>query len=102
VLQESEVLVYAVGMFAGDAANPGLMRAIAEETGGRMFVANSGLPNIAATISLDLRNRYVLGYVPTNPARDGLYHKVDLELIPPKGLPKLRTYWRRGYFAPPE
>ena len=102
VLQESEVLVYSVGMFGGDGINPGLMRAIAEETGGRMFVANSGLPNIAATISLDLRNRYVLGYVPTNPARDGLYHKVELELIPPKGLPKLRAYWRRGYFAPPE
>jgi VWFA-related protein len=103
VLQESEVLVYSVGMFgSGGDDNPGLMRAIAEETGGRMFVANSGLPNIASTISLDLRNRYVLGYVPTNAARDGLYHKVDVELIPPKGLPKLRTYWRRGYFAPPE
>jgi VWFA-related protein len=102
VLQESEVLVYSVGMFGGGDENPGLMRAIAEETGGRMFVANNGLPNIASTISLDLRNRYVLGYVPTNPARDGLYHKVELELLPPKGLPKLRAYWRRGYFAPPE
>jgi len=102
VLQESEVLVYSVAMLGGDDSNPGLMRSIAEETGGRMFVANNGLPNIAATISLDLRNRYVLGYVPTNAARDGLYHKVDLELLPPKGLPKLRAYWRRGYFAPPE
>lgn len=102
VLQESEVLVYAVGMFGGEAANPGLMRAIAEETGGRMFVANSGLPNIAAAISLDLRNRYVLGYVPTDRARNGLYHKVDVELLPPKGLPKLRAHWRRGYFAPSE
>ena len=102
VLQESEVLVYSVGMFGGDVANPGLMRVIAEQTGGRLFVANSGLPNIASTISLDLRNRYVLGYVPTNPARDGLYHKVDLELNPPKGLPKLKAYWRRGYYAPPE
>lgn len=102
VLQESDVLVYSVGMFGGDAANPGLMRAIAEETGGRMFIANSGLPNIAAAISLDLRNRYVLGYVPTNRARDGLYHKVDVELLPPKGLPKLKAYWRRGYYAPAE
>jgi hypothetical protein len=80
VLQESEVLVYSVGM----------------------FVANSGLPNIAATISLDLRNRYVLGYLPTDPARNGLYHKVELELLPPKGLPKLKAYWRRGYYAPSE
>ncbi|MEO8097453.1 MAG: VWA domain-containing protein [Acidobacteriota bacterium] len=104
VLQESEVLIYSVGMFGGDPSmtNPGLMRGISEETGGRMFVANTGLPDIAAKISVDLRNRYLLGYVPTNSARDGLYHKVELELIPPKGLPKLKPYWRRGYYAPTE
>jgi VWFA-related protein len=90
-------------MFAGrdpSTTNPGLMRAIAEETGGRMFVANSGLPDIAAKISVDLRNRYVLGYVPTNASRDGLFHKVDVEVVPPRGLPKLKWHWRRGYYAP--
>jgi VWFA-related protein len=102
VLQESEVLIYSVGMFAGDPmfTNPGLMRGISEETGGRMFVANSGLPDIAAKISVDLRNRYLIGYAPTNPARDGLYHKVEVEMSPPRGLGKLKWYWRRGYYAP--
>jgi VWFA-related protein len=103
ILQESSVLVYSVGMFAGrdpSTTNPGLMRAIAEETGGRMFVANSGLPDIAAKISVDLRNRYVLGYVPTNASRDGLFHKVDVEVVPPRGLPRLKWHWRRGYYAP--
>jgi Ca-activated chloride channel family protein len=104
VLQESEVLIYSVGMFGNDptATNPGLMRGIAEETGGRLFVANSGLPDIAAKISVDLRNRYVLGYRPSNPARDGLYHKVEIEMTPPRGLGKLKWYWRRGYYAPVE
>lgn len=101
VLQESEVLIYSVGLF-GDAANPPLMRGIAEETGGRLFVANSGLPEIAAKISVDLRNRYLIGYSPTNPARDGLYHKVEVEMAPPRGLGKLKWYWRRGYYAPTE
>jgi VWFA-related protein len=78
------------------------MRGIAEETGGRMFVANSGLPDIAAKISVDLRNRYLLGYVPTNYSRDGLYHKVEVDMAPPRGLPKLKWYWRRGYYAPTE
>jgi hypothetical protein len=32
--------------------------------------------------------------------RDGKYRRIDLKLIPPKGLPKLRAYWRRGYYAP--
>lgn len=105
VLQESEVLIYSVGMFEGRdpvGTNPGLMRGIAEETGGRMFVANNGLPEIAAKISVDLRNRYLLGYVPTNYSRDGLYHKVEVDLVPPRGLPKLKWYWRRGYYAPTE
>jgi len=105
VLQESEVLIYSVGMFGGvdpTTTNPGLMRGISEETGGRMFVANTGLPDIAAKISIDLRNRYLIGYAPTNPARDGLYHKVEIEMSPPRGLPKLKWYWRRGYYAPTE
>ncbi|MFM2125993.1 MAG: hypothetical protein RL328_2444 [Acidobacteriota bacterium] len=105
VLQESEVLIYSVGMFDGRdpvGTNPGLMRGIAEETGGRMFVANSGLPDIAAKISVDLRNRYLLGYVPTNYMRNGLYHKVEVDMTPPRGLPKLKWYWRRGYYAPTE
>jgi Ca-activated chloride channel homolog len=105
VLQESEVLIYSVGMFEGRdpmGTNPGLMRGIAEETGGRMFVANNGLPDIAAKISVDLRNRYLLGYVPTNYQRDGLYHKVEVDMVPPRGLPKLKWYWRRGYYAPTE
>ncbi len=105
VLQESEVLIYSVGMFGGvdpTATNPGLMRGISEDTGGRMFVANSGLPDIAAKISIDLRNRYLIGYAPTNPSRDGLYHKVEIEMAPPRGLPKLKWYWRRGYYAPTE
>lgn len=101
LMQESEVLIYTV-VIQGDDANPYLMRNIADETGGRMFVANSGLPDIATKISIDLRNRYVLGYVPTNYSRDGLYHKVDVIMTPPKGLSKLKTHWRRGYYAPTE
>ncbi len=103
MMQESEVLIYTVGLF-GDYTqdNPALMRGIAEDTGGRLFINNGGLPDIAAKISVDLRNRYVVGYVPTNNARDGLYHKVDVDIKPPKGLPKLKTHWRRGYYAPAE
>lgn len=106
LLQESQVLIYSVGVF-GDSAfqdpgGPGLLRRIAEETGGRLFTAGGGLVDIADKISIDLRNRYVIGYRPTNAARDGKYHRVEVELKPPRGLPKLRAYWRRGYYAPTE
>ena len=106
LLQESQVLIYSVGVFAYDAfqdpGGPGLLRRIAEETGGRLFTSGSGLVDIAQKISIDLRNRYVLGYHPTNTARDGKYHKVEVDLKPPRGLPKLRAYWRRGYYASTE
>jgi Ca-activated chloride channel homolog len=54
---------------------------------------------VAAKIIIELRNRYVLGYTPTNAARDGQYRKVELKLKPPRGLPKLNAQWRRGYYA---
>lgn len=101
LMHESEVLIYTVAIQSDD-VNPYLLKSIAEETGGRLFVANSSLPDIAQKISIDLRNRYILGYVPTNYSRDGLYHKVDVIMTPPKGLPKLKTHWRRGYYAPVE
>jgi VWFA-related protein len=104
LLQESQVLIYSVGVFSGDVyqdpGGPGLLRRIAEETGGRLFTAGGGLVDIAQKISIDLRNRYVLGYRPANPVRDGKYHRVEVELKPPRGLPKLKAYWRRGYYAP--
>jgi VWFA-related protein len=103
LLQESEVLIYSVGM-GGDSSysGAGLMKLISEQTGGRLFMANSGLADIASKIGVDLRNRYLLGYVPNNYVRDGRYHRVELELKPPKGLPRLKAFWRKGYFAPTE
>ena len=99
LLKESQVLIYSVGI--GLLRNP-VLKQIAEQTGGHLFRPDRGLADIAEKISVDLRNRYVLGYYPTNPARDGKYHKVEVELKPPRGLPKLKAYWRQGYYAPNE
>jgi len=62
----------------------------------------SELPDIARKIGIDLRNRYVLGYSPQNQVRDGKYHRVEVRIVPPRGLPKLVAHWRTGYFAPSE
>jgi Ca-activated chloride channel family protein len=106
VVRESDVLIYAIGVFGGGSTpeeygGPGLLGHIAENTGGRMFEANSvELPDIARKIGIDLRNRYVLGYSPANQQRDGKYHRVLVKLVPPRGLPPLRAHWRTGYYAP--
>jgi len=66
-----------------------------------MFEANAfELPDMAKKIGIDLRNRYILGYAPTNQERDGKFHSVEVRVIPPRGLPKLKPHWRTGYYAP--
>jgi VWFA-related protein len=105
VVRETDVLIYAIGVFAsnGSLEDPWLLNKIAEQTGARMFEAvSSEMPDIAKKIGIELRNRYVLGYSPTNQAHDGLYHNVEVRVVAPRGLPKLQAHWRKGYFAPVE
>jgi Ca-activated chloride channel homolog len=110
-VRESDVLIYAIGIFeaAGgrdrspeESNGPALLNDVAEATGGRFFdVADvAEMPDIAAKIGIELRNRYVLGYSPTSAQRDGKYHRVQVKVIPPRGLPPLKAYWRPGYYAP--
>jgi Ca-activated chloride channel family protein len=108
-VRESDVLVYAIGVFepsggrrtSEEMYGPGLLNDLAEQTGGRHFPTDANeLPDIAAKIGIELRNRYVIGYSPSDYQRDGRYHKVEVKLTPPRGLPKLSAHWRMGYFAP--
>jgi VWFA-related protein len=110
MVREADVLIYAVGLFepygargrtSEEVSGPGLLNDMAEQSGGRHFPADvNELPDIAAKIGIELRNRYVLGYSPTDQQRDGRYHKVEVKLAPPRGLPKLSAHWRTGYYAP--
>jgi Ca-activated chloride channel family protein len=106
VVRESDVLIYSIGVFGGGSTpeeygGPGLLSHVSESTGERMYQAiPADMPDIAKKIGVDLRNRYVLGYAPANQVRDGRYHRVDVRIVPPRGLPKLQAHWRTGYFAP--
>ncbi len=108
VVRESDVLIYSIGVFGGgttqeEFGGAGLLGKISEQTGGRMFEANPvELPDIAKKIGIELRNRYILGYSPQNQARDGKYHRITVQVVPPRGLPKLSAHWRLGYNAPIE
>src|ERR1039458_5214626 len=110
LVRENDVLIYAIGVFESgggrmrtpeEAGGPGLLNELSEQTGGRHLPADaSELPDIAAKIGVELRNRYVLGYSPANQVRDGRYHTLQIKIVPPKGLPTLRPYFRHGYYAP--
>ncbi len=58
-----------------------------------------GLPDIAAKVALELRNRYVLGFSPAGIPHDGKVHSLR-ELVTARGTPPLRASWRRSYRAP--
>ncbi|MFQ5817502.1 MAG: VWA domain-containing protein [Terriglobia bacterium] len=111
-VREADVQIYAIGIFdpigSRDAPElvwgPTLLSDMAKITGGRMFPVEiqnlSELSDIAAKISLELRNQYVLGYRPTNRERDGTWRKIKVNLNAPRGLPRLQVYARSGYYAP--
>jgi Ca-activated chloride channel family protein len=107
LVRESDALIYAIGVFGGggrtreEYEGPRYLTGMVEQSGGRMLPAAANeLPDIAAKIGIELRNRYILGYSPANQQRDGRYHPVQVKVVPPRGLPPLKAFWRRGYYAP--
>lgn len=108
---ESDMQTYAIGIFDDDATRkrtteeeqrgPDLLESLAAATGGRHYRVDDldQLPAVAARVSTDLRNQYLLGYSPTNTERDGKYRRVKVNLMG-SAEAELRTYYRRGYFAP--
>ena len=61
-----------------------LLERLARETGGRVFFPRTvaELPRIAQEITRDLRTQYVIGYTPTNKARDGTFRRVRVSVAP--------------------
>jgi VWFA-related protein len=109
-VREADVQIYSIGIMESFGARartpeefegPALLDEIAQQSGGRLFEVSdlNELPDIAQKVGMALRNQYVLGYAPATEKRDGKYHKVQVRIARPKGLPPLRTSFRSGYFA---
>lgn len=76
VVREADVQIYAMGVFEPvfssfgltpeEISGPRLLSEIATQTGGRAFAAalSSDMPSVATRIAVELRNQYVLGYLP--------------------------------------
>jgi Ca-activated chloride channel homolog len=110
LVREADVQIYSIGILEPigtrgrspeELAGPALLADIAGQTGGRLYEADdlSALPGIASKIGRALRNEYVLGFSPADTNRDGKYHRIRVKVEPPKGLPRLRTSFRTGYYA---
>ena len=107
---ESDMQTYAIGIFEADSTRkltaeeqhgPDLLEELAEATGGRHYRVDDidQLATVAGRVSTDLRNQYLLGYTSSNEGRDGKYRQVKVN-VTANGAANLRTYYRRGYYAP--
>ena len=105
--KRSEVMTYGIGIRPKE-TGPGptrawnqaefVLRTISHETGGKSFsvVDSKDLPSIYDQIARELANQYTLGYMSTNPKRDGAWRKVTVQMAPPENRARTKT----GYFAP--
>src|SRR6201996_2218935 len=108
VVRESDVQIYAIGIFdqyaptREEQLGPILLHDVSEETGGQLFRVDdlADMADIATKISAELRNQYVLGYKSDDIKRDGKWRKLKVKLVPPEGLPQLTVHARTGYYAP--
>ncbi len=71
---------------------------IAKETGGKIFFPFmiEDLEEAFRQINQELRSQYSIGYLSTNPLRDGSYRKIEIKVS--EGGLKLSH--RKGYYAP--
>jgi Ca-activated chloride channel homolog len=110
MIEEADVLTYGIGIF-DDMPVP-LLKTVEERlgrqslakltdaSGGRTIPADDRrrIPQIAALISRELRDQYMLGYRPTNQKRDGKLHRIRVRLSASAAL--RHVYYREGYVAP--
>src|SRR5581483_8811428 len=97
--RRSNAVIYTIGLFDDNDpdANPRVLKALANATGGERFMPRSTGPllSICEHIAHEVRSGYTIGYEP--PDRDGFYHHVRVVVDAPDRKLNVRT--RPGYFA---
>jgi Ca-activated chloride channel family protein len=106
-LREADCQVYAMGIFdeavktREERDGPSLLAEFADFTGGRSFPVSSPdeLAEIADKISVELRDRYVLGYKPDTARRDGAWRAIKVKVAETASPLPLRILARTGYYS---
>ena len=105
---QSDTVIYAIsnsphgffarGAAAGGGGDPGTLRKFSEETGGATFFVDrpGSFQRIFDEIAQELRSQYSLGYISTNPNKDGKFRQI--KIVPRDSNYMIRA--RKGYYAP--
>jgi len=108
-VKRSDLMVYCVGLgrrldrlydLYADKPLAKILSGFSDETGGRTFFASnvSDLQGSFDRVVDDLRHQYSLGYASSDPARDGGWREIRVELM--TNPAKYRIHHRRGYYKP--
>ncbi|PYV20679.1 MAG: hypothetical protein DMG24_22075 [Acidobacteria bacterium] len=89
------------------------LNTIAKYSGGQAYFPRfeADVPSVYQQVAGQLRTQYSLGFVPSNPSKDGKFHKLKIDLVDEQGNQlritnqkgkqvKYRIVARDGYYAP--
>jgi Ca-activated chloride channel homolog len=107
LVKEADVQVYAIGITSVfgardlDIEGQVILEELTRLTGGRAFFPSNEaeLTEVITRIGLELRHQYSIGYEPTGINHDGRWHKLQVKVKAPKGMPQLMIRAREGYFT---
>ena len=99
--QKADAIIYVLLIsdqgFLSSGAGEGLMKKLAEETGGRVINVGNNQEKLKKAfdqISDELRSQYSIGYTPINNKHDGTFRKVEI-----KTKEGYKVQARKGYYA---
>lgn len=104
-LQETDVVLYAVGILSNFRAEARMgrmtLKELASVSGGKAFFPNSENEIIEAfeRIALDLRSQYSIGYRPTDLTAAKRWHHLKIEVTAPD-MSRVVVRNREGFYAP--
>jgi Ca-activated chloride channel homolog len=105
--QEADVEIYAIGLFDTALFKPfeelmgkRWLGEITDATGGRTVTVDhlDKLPEVAAAISWELRNQYLVAYRPDNRSQHSDRRQIQIRVVPSHN-PALQVYYRKSYLA---
>ena len=107
LVEECDVQIYAIGLFETfffntleERMGKRWLSEITDRTGGHTITVDNRakLPEAAAEISREIRNEYVLGYLPTK-AIPNRWRRIRLRVTAKFGDQPFRSYYKKGYIT---
>jgi Ca-activated chloride channel family protein len=98
--RSSRAVIYAIGLVgeSGEEENPRVLARLCKDTGGIAFFPGHGesIADVSGRIARDLREQYILGYLPDKTRDAGAYRTIDVKVSAP-GRGKIHVRSRPGY-----